>query len=80
MPIQKIVKPLKLTKKYDESIYKKYDNFEAINVDKVAEIPLDYNGIMGVPITYLNKHNDQQFKILGLAAGNTKNNNFTTKN
>lgn len=76
LPIQKIVKPLRLTKKYDENIYKKYDNFEAINVDKVAEIPLDYNGIMGVPITYLNKHNDQQFKILGLAAGNTKNNNL----
>lgn len=76
LPIEKKVKPIKLVKKYDENIYPKYDNFNAINVDKVTEIPMDYNGPIGVPITYLNKHNKEQFEILGLAAGNTKNNHL----
>ncbi|EHN1584557.1 hypothetical protein KHR67_001715 [Campylobacter upsaliensis] len=44
--------------------YPKYDNYDAINVDKTIEIPLDYNGIMGVPITFLDKHNSKQFEIL----------------
>lgn len=44
--------------------YPKYDNYDAINVDKTIEIPLDYNGIMGVPITFLDKHNSKQFEIV----------------
>lgn len=44
--------------------YPKYDNYDAINVDKTIEIPLDYDGIMGVPITFLDKHNPKQFEIL----------------
>lgn len=74
LSIEKETKPIKMTKKYDAETYPQYDNFKAINVDKVTDIPLDYYGIMGVPITYLNKHNKNQFEILGLAAGNTKNN------
>ncbi len=74
LSIEKEKKPIKMTKKYYAEIYPQYDNFKAINVDKVTDIPLDYYGIMGVPITYLNKHNKNQFEILGLAAGNTKNN------
>ncbi|EFW5250600.1 hypothetical protein H3W57_000422 [Campylobacter upsaliensis] len=46
--------------------YPKYDNYDAINVDKTIEIPLDYNGIMGVPITFLDKHNPKQFEIVGI--------------
>lgn len=46
--------------------YPKYDNYNAINVDKTNEIPLDYDGVMGVPITFLDKHNPKQFEILGL--------------
>ncbi|EPO4041991.1 adenine-specific methyltransferase EcoRI family protein [Campylobacter upsaliensis] len=46
--------------------YPKYDNYDAINVDKTIEIPLDYNGIMGVPITFLDKHNPKQFEIVAL--------------
>ncbi|EGJ6309044.1 hypothetical protein INB53_000320 [Campylobacter upsaliensis] len=46
--------------------YPKYDNYDAINVDKTIEIPLDYDGVMGVPITFLDKHNPKQFEILGL--------------
>ncbi|EAK0471871.1 hypothetical protein YZ46_03950, partial [Campylobacter upsaliensis] len=44
--------------------YPKYDNYDAINVDKTIEIPLDYDGVMGVPITFLDKHNPKQFEIL----------------
>lgn len=44
--------------------YPKYDNYDAINVDKTIEIPLDYDGVMGVPITFLDKHNPKQFEIV----------------
>lgn len=56
---------LKLSKTYSETEYKQYDNYEAINVDRVADIPIDYEGVMGVPITYISKHNPSIFKILG---------------
>lgn len=46
--------------------YPKYDNYNAINVDKTAEIPMDYEGVMGVPITFLDKYNPEQFEILAL--------------
>ena len=45
--------------------YPKYDNYDAINVDKTSEIPMDYKGVMGVPITFLDKHNPKQFEIVG---------------
>lgn len=54
-----------LYKKYNKTDYPKYDNYNAINVDKVADIPEDYTGIMGVPVTYLYKHNPSQFQIIG---------------
>lgn len=65
-------KGLVLTKKFDSAYYKTFDNYDAINVDKLADIPLNYSGYMGVPITYLNKHHLEQFKILWMANGNTK--------
>ena len=58
---------MKLYKRYDERIYPKYDNYDAINVDKVDNIPEDYYGNIGVPITFLNKYNPDQFEIIGLA-------------
>ena len=57
-----------LYKTYNEEDYPKYDNYDAIEVSKTNEIPLDYNGVMGVPITFMNKYNPEQFDILGLAA------------
>ena len=48
-----------------EEDYPKYDNYDAINVDKVSEIPSDYMGVMGVPITFLDKYCPEQFEILG---------------
>lgn len=47
--------------------YPKYDNYDAINVDRNDKIPMDYDGVMGVPITFVTKHNPKQFKILGLS-------------
>lgn len=56
-----------LTKTFNADDYPTYDNYDAINCDKVADIPLDYDGLIGVPITYLLKHNPAQFDILGIA-------------
>jgi len=56
-----------LYKKYNKTEYPKYDNYDAINVDKVKEIPVNYKGVMGVPITFLDKHNPKQFEIIGIA-------------
>lgn len=55
---------LDLYKKYSADEYPKYDNFDAIEVSKVAEIPMDYEGLMGVPITFLDKYCPTQFKII----------------
>lgn len=51
---------------FDPSIYPTYDNCDAIEVSKVNEIPYDYGGVMGVPVTFMNKYNPSQFEILGL--------------
>lgn len=54
-----------LWKKYSEEEFPKYDNYDAIEVSKVTNIPKDYDGIMGVPITFLHKYNPSQFEIVG---------------
>ena len=56
-----------LKSRYKEEAYPKYDQFDAIHVRKVAEIPVDYDGIMGVPLTYLKYHNEEVFEIVGEA-------------
>lgn len=58
--------PLLLYRTYSPELYPQYDNYPAINVDKTADIPLDYDGIMGVPITFLDKYCPDQFEIVGL--------------
>lgn len=65
-----------LYKKYDETYYPKLENYDAININKVNEIPRDYTGIMAVPITFLDKYNPDQFTIVGMAAGNSAVNGF----
>lgn len=57
---------------YNEELYPKYDNYDAINIDKTTEIPCDYEGIMGVPITFMDKYNPNQFEIIWQASGNTR--------
>ena len=59
-----------LDKKYNPIDYPKYENLDAIEVCPTANIPKDYAGVMGVPITFLDKHNPDQFEILGLSQGN----------
>ena len=61
-----------LYKRYygNEEDYPKYDNYDAINVDKVSDIPCDYFEDMGVPITYLDKHNPEQFEVVKFRKGN----------
>ena len=64
--IKKRHEPLILFRRYsdDPSKYPRYDNYDAINVDKVSDIPEDYEGVMGVPITFLDKYCPEQFEIL----------------
>jgi len=54
-----------LFRKYNEINYPKYDNYDAIEVSKIVDIPVDYDGVMGVPITFIDKYNPDQFEILG---------------
>ena len=61
-----------LYKKYSPEEYPKYDNYKAIEVGKTAEIPMDYYGVMGVPVTFLDKYNPEQFEILGCSESEGK--------
>lgn len=65
LDIAKRHEKLTLWRQYSPDEYPKYDNYDAINVDRVADIPKDYDGVMGVPITFLDKYNPEQFEILG---------------
>lgn len=71
--------PMDLYMRYhgNEDHYPKYDNYDAINVDKTCEIPEDYDGVMGVPITFLDKYCPEQFEIIAL--GNSRDNFIPTK-
>ena len=55
---------LVLSKRYDDG-YKKFDNYDCINIDSISDIPSDYDGLMGVPITFLDSYNKRQFDIVG---------------
>ena len=59
-------KILQLDKTFNKEDYPKYDNYNAIEVSRTANIPIDYSGIIGVPISYMTKHNPQQFSIVGI--------------
>ena len=56
---------LTLTKSYSETQYPKYDNFDAININRVKDIPSDYYDVMGVPLTFIDNYNPKQFEIIG---------------
>ena len=53
----------------NEGEYPKYDNYDAINVNKTKDIPSDYRGVMGVPITFLHKFNPEQFELIKFRKG-----------
>jgi hypothetical protein len=65
LDISKRHEDLILYKKFNAEEYPKYDNYDAININKTKDIPLDYKGYMGVPITFMNKYNPDQFEIIG---------------
>jgi len=64
LDINKRHEKLALYKKYNPQEFPKYDNYDAINVNKTSDIPMDYDGVMGVPITFLDKYNPEQFEIV----------------
>lgn len=64
LDLEKRHEDLLLYKTYSEEQYQSFDNYYAINVDKVSDIPCDYDGLMGVPITFLDKYNPKQFEIV----------------
>lgn len=70
LDIQKRHENLILYKTYNEEEYLRYDNYDAINVNKVTDIPVNYEGCMGVPITFLDKYNPEQFEIVKFRKGN----------
>lgn len=70
LPTKRREENLILTKTYNEDDYPKYDNYDAIEVNKVVNIPKDYYGAMGVPITFLDKYNPNQFEIIKFRKGN----------
>ena len=71
LDIKKRHEEMILYKHYTPEEYPTYENFEAINVDKVSDIPCDYEGNIGVPITFLDKYNPEQFAIIGLGISNS---------
>lgn len=64
LPVKKLHKTLTLTKTYNPIDYPHYDNYDAINVNKTKDIPKDYTGLMGVPLTFMDKYNPNQFEII----------------
>ena len=71
LDIKKRHEKLILWKNYTPEEYPHYDNYDAINVDKVSDIPCDYYGAMGVPVTFMDKYNPEQFTVLGLLQSST---------
>lgn len=71
LDINKRHEDLILYKNYTPEEYPKYENFDAINVDVTKDIPVDYAGAMGVPITFIDKYNPDQFEIIGLGISNS---------
>ncbi len=78
LDIAKRHEDLTVYKSFNPTLYPKYDNYDAVEVSKVADIPEDYTGVMGVPVTFLEKHNPDQFEIVGTLESNDPDNDFRT--
>lgn len=76
IPHKKRNEEIILHKTYNEQEYPKYDNYNAINVDKTKDIPCDYFGAIGVPISFLDKYNPKQFEVIGISANGQVENNL----
>ncbi len=71
LEVEKHKQDITLYKKYTPEEYPKYYNYDAINVNKYTDIPCDYDGMIGVPVTFLDKYNPKQFEIIGLGISNS---------
>jgi hypothetical protein len=71
LEVEKHKEFITLYKKYNPNEYPKYENYDAINVNKYTDIPCDYAGAMGVPVTFVDKYNPDQFEIIGLGISNS---------
>jgi hypothetical protein len=69
LPHKRRREELRMWRYFDEALYARYDNYDAIDVPKVRDIPQDYEGVMGVPITFLEKYNPEQFAIVRFRKG-----------
>lgn len=74
LPVKRRSEELILTKKYNTDDYQKYETYDAIDIKKTVDIPLDYDGVMGVPISYLPYHCPSQFEVIGKFDGGQANN------
>ena len=66
LDIQKRHEKMVLFRNYSPEAYQRYDDYDAIDVERTADIPCDWDGKMGVPITFMDKYNPEQFEIVGL--------------
>ena len=69
MDLESNIQPIVPTASYDEKSYEKYENKDAININSITDIPKDYYGLMGVPISYLRRHNKDLFEIVDFRKG-----------
>jgi hypothetical protein len=80
LPLMTMAENLKFSKNLMGQVaYDRYENYDAIEVGTYKEIPSDYDGVMGVPITFLDKYNPEQFEIVGTTESNDPNNTFRTR-
>ena len=79
LEIKKRHEDLVLYKTYNPEEYPTYDNYDAIEVSKTKDIPMDFDGVMGVPITFLDKYSPDQFEIVGTTESNDPDNPYRTQ-
>ncbi len=79
LDIAKRHEDLPLYRTFDPATYPRYDNYDAVEVSAYKNIPADYDGVMGVPITFLEHHNPDQFEIVGTLESSDPENPFRTK-
>jgi hypothetical protein len=70
MDISKRHEKMILYRTFNEKDYPKYENYDAIEVSNTKDIPMDYKGVMGVPVTFMNKFNPEQFELIGMGEDN----------
>lgn len=73
LDIEKRHEDIPLFRTYSPDVYPKYDNYDAIEVSRTVDIPCDYYGVMGVPITFMDKYNPEQFDIVGITTNDKEN-------